>query len=882
MPRVRLPTLVCLAALLAPPPSASAQAPPSPRRLVYAGDAAFPPYEYLDAAELPRGLNVELMRLLARESGIPIEIRLGDWRDVIADFEAGRADLASLAFSPARDERFDMLVQTWTLSRGFLFRAGRARYPGAIEDFTLETVAVPERGAVHEALLALAPSRRPLLRLARNQEAAVAMLARGEATAVGGNTLTLRFFANEIGLADVVSVEHDPYAYYLAAARGRRQLTQPLVDAFASLRDSGEYYSLLERSLVLPGRPRSWRDYWRPFALLLGSLLALAFGAFAWTRSLRREVGARTRALARSLEDKEKLAAALAQSEERFRGMIEGLRTGVVLHGRNAEILFANPAALAILELRAEQLLGRSSIDRGQGFVSEDGQPLPPERDPVRLAIAGQRPVRDVLLGVARGGTGARAWLLVNAEPELGPGGVIEEVICTFTDVTERRQAQEQIRYLAYHDSLTGLPNRELFLDRLRVALAHAQRYRRELAVLFVDLDHFKVINDSLGHSIGDRVLREIAARLRATLREEDTVARLGGDEFTALLPSLSAPTDVSHVALKIQQAIRLPIQIDGRELSLSASMGVGLFPSDGSDAETLLKNADTAMYRAKELGRDQHQFYTAALSVRVLEHLDLDSRLRKALQSDSLVLHYQPLVDLGDGRVEGVEALVRWQDPERGLIAPDDFIPVAEVTGLIVPIGGWVLRTACAEIARLASAGGPPRVSVNLSARQFHGAEVVEQVRAALAESGLRAEQLELEITETVAMQDQERTIDTLRRLKQLGVRISIDDFGTGYSSLGYLRRFPIDTLKIDRSFVRDVASDRSAASIAAAVIAVGHELGIHVVAEGVETRQQLSILRRHGCDAAQGFLVGRPLPATELAAALAGIGERWPMLIG
>ncbi|MGE0455631.1 MAG: EAL domain-containing protein [Vicinamibacteria bacterium] len=878
---MRLLTLVCLAALAAPPAPASAQAPPSPRRLIFGGDAAFPPYEYLDAAGQPRGLNVELMRLLSRESGTPIEIRLGDWRDVIADFEAGRSDVVSLALSPAREERFDMLVQTWTLSRGFLFRAGRTRYPGAIEDLTLETVAVPERGAVHEALLALAPSRRPLLRPARNQAAAVAMLARGEATAVGGNTLTLRFFANEIGLADVVAVELEPYAYYLAAAHGRRELMQPLVDSFASLRDSGEYYALLERSLVLPGRPRSWRDYWRPFALLLASLLALATGTFAWTRSLRREVGTRTRALARSLEEKEKLAAALAQSEERFRGMIEGLRTGVVLHARGGEILFANPAALSILQVGAGQLLGCTSIDRGQGFVSEDGERLPPERDPVRLAIAGQRPVRDVLLGISRGVPSERAWLIVSAEPELGPGGVIEEVICTFADVTERRHAQEQIRYLAYHDSLTGLPNRELFLDRLRVALAHAQRHRRELAVLFVDLDHFKVINDSLGHSIGDRVLREIAARLRATLREEDTVARLGGDEFTALLPSLSAPTDVSHVAAKIQQAIRQPIQIDGRELGLSASIGVGLFPNDGSDAETLLKNADTAMYRAKELGRDQHQFYTAALSVKVLEHLDLDGRLRKALQNDRLLLHYQPLIDLADGRVEAVEALVRWQDSDGSLIPPDDFIPVAEVTGLIVPIGAWVLRAACAEIARLAAAGGPPRVSVNLSARQFHGGEVVEQVKAALAASGLRAEQLELEITETVAMQDQERTVETLRRLKQLGVRISIDDFGTGYSSLGYLRRFPIDTLKIDRSFVRDVASDRSAASIAAAVIAVGHELRIHVVAEGVETEEQLRILRRHGCDAAQGFLVGRPAPAAELVAALADLGARWPALI-
>jgi diguanylate cyclase (GGDEF)-like protein len=394
--------------------------------------------------------------------------------------------------------------------------------------------------------------------------------------------------------------------------------------------------------------------------------------------------------------------------------------------------------------------------------------------------------------------------------------------------------------------------------------------------VLFVDLDHFKVINDSLGHSFGDAVLRTAAARLRGSLREADTVGRLGGDEFGALLPDTGETTGVTRVALMVQEALRRPIEVEGRELGVTASIGVALFPGDASDGDSLLRCADTAMYRAKELGRNRTEFYTSALGAKVRDQLDIDARLRKALEEDAAELHYQPIANLRTGVVEGLEALLRWDDPDWGPVAPAQIIPVAETMGTILPLGIWSLRRACREVAALSTELGIlPRVAVNLSARQFHEGNIVEEVSRALAEASLPPERLELEITERVALQGPDATLKTLRRLKDLGVVLAIDDFGTGYSSLGYLRHYPVDTLKIDYTFVRDAAADPGAAAIARTIVAMGHQLGMRVVAEGVETEAQFHLLRLIGCDAVQGYLVSRPAPVRGLAKALEGLRE-------
>ncbi len=430
-----------------------------------------------------------------------------------------------------------------------------------------------------------------------------------------------------------------------------------------------------------------------------------------------------------------------------------------------------------------------------------------------------------------------------------------------------RKRAEERIRHLAHFDDLTGLANRNLFGECLKHAVANARRNGKSLVVLFIDLDRFKNINDTLGHEAGDLVLKEVAARLLGCLRESDTVGRLGGDEFVVLLEDMPQPMHGAIVAQKILDEVSRPIKIEMQEYHVTASIGISTCPGDGEDVQSLLKNADIAMYRAKEQGKNNFQFYSEALNVHTVERLALESDLRRALERDQFVLHYQPKVDIHSGRIASVEALVRWQHPERGLVAPMDFIPLAEETGLIVPIGLWVLQAACAQARAWRDQGLPwLRVAVNLSARQFTHENLLEDVARILDETGLDAEMLEFEITESMVMQDPAKAEKLLAELKAMGVFLSIDDFGTGYSSLSYLKRFPIDSLKIDRSFIRDLPGDGDDAAITRAIIAMAHGLRLTVIAEGVETAGQLDFLRDNGCDEMQGYHFSKPVPAREL----------------
>ena len=421
--------------------------------------------------------------------------------------------------------------------------------------------------------------------------------------------------------------------------------------------------------------------------------------------------------------------------------------------------------------------------------------------------------------------------------------------------------ATSQVEHLAYYDTLTGLPNRALFADRLSVALTHAHRHRYKLAVLFLDIDRFKQINDSLGHTVGDRLLRTVAARIRNAVREEDTVARFGGDEFTVLIHIIGKIEDAGKIAQKILESLKQPITIDEREFVVTSSIGISVYPIDGADAETLIRNADTAMYRAKDLGRNTYQFYAATMNSKALEALEVENGLRRALANDEFVLYYQPLVDVATGTVFGLEALVRWQHPQLGLLRPDRFIPAAEQSGLIVALGRWVLIEACRQASEWHRRGYRVVVAVNLSAKQFQDPDLLHHIGEALQGANLRPEFLELEITEGHAMQNVEKAIEILRQLKTLGVRIAIDDFGTGYSCLSYLKQFPIDTLKLDGSFVRDINAPEDA-QIALGVIALAHSLRLKVIAEGVETISQLTFLREHACDRLQGYLFSRPMP--------------------
>jgi diguanylate cyclase (GGDEF)-like protein len=435
----------------------------------------------------------------------------------------------------------------------------------------------------------------------------------------------------------------------------------------------------------------------------------------------------------------------------------------------------------------------------------------------------------------------------------------------------ELTSALQLIQKMATHDALTALPNRALFNETLVHAIAQAERHGRALALFFLDLDRFKNINDTLGHGTGDQVLQEVGRRLTAAVRASDLIARLGGDEFVLLVEDFRDTADLSDMAVKILAAFGPSFTVEGQELALSASVGICTFPNDGPDAQTLLSNADIAMYRAKEQGRNRHCFYAAELNQLSQERLSLEAALKHAIARDEIEIHYQPKIEFGFGRVTGVEALIRWRHPQLGLLAPDKFVPLAEETGLIVPIGYWTLRRVCERVRRWQEQGLQLTVAVNLSAIQVHQPELVKELAAILWSTGAPAQALELEITETMVMRDPERAVAVMGELRAMGLRLAIDDFGTGHSSLGYLKRFPIDRLKVDRSFVRDLPHNGDDVAITRAVIALAHSLKMTVVAEGVEHQQQFDLLREQGCDEFQGFYCRPPLPEAELMRFLA-----------
>jgi diguanylate cyclase (GGDEF)-like protein/PAS domain S-box-containing protein len=444
----------------------------------------------------------------------------------------------------------------------------------------------------------------------------------------------------------------------------------------------------------------------------------------------------------------------------------------------------------------------------------------------------------------------------------------VRHYVASYTDITERKAYEERISYLAHHDALTKLPNRFSLQDRLEQALATARRDHTRLAVLLIDLDNFKTINDTLGHNIGDGILVEVARRLRESVRDSDIVARLGGDEFVVALTE-SGSGAVPVLAAKLLHALARPYVIDGYDLNSTPSIGISVYPEDGDSAESLIKSSDVAMYHAKSNGRNNFQFFTPAMNVAATERLNIENSLRLGLERHQFLLHYQPQVDVTSGQVVGVEALVRWQHPQFGMVVPDRFIPIAEETGLILPLGAWVLEAAVEQLAAWESQGlRGLRMAINLSARQLRDNGLLPVIEAVLGRYGVRAEQIELEITESAAMENAERTAAILLQLRAMGVGLAIDDFGTGYSSLSYLKRLPVGTLKIDRSFVMDIERDENDAAICTATISLAHSLGLSVVAEGVETAAQLEYLKKLGCDLAQGYYFSKPMPAEECTA--------------
>ncbi|MES2932667.1 MAG: EAL domain-containing protein [Pseudomonadota bacterium] len=521
-------------------------------------------------------------------------------------------------------------------------------------------------------------------------------------------------------------------------------------------------------------------------------------------------------------------------------------------------IEYVNPAFTRINGYEESEIIGHSSY-----FLMGNEVDLPGFKE-IRAAIREQRAGNGSLLIKRK--DGAELWCELYVAPVRNEAGQVSHFVVAQYDVTATKRYQEELEFQANRDILTGLANRNLLRDRLSQAIGYAARTQRPVWVIFVDLDRFKYVNDTLGDKAGDMLLNLVAERLLSVVRETDTVARLGGDEFVLLLAERSEESLTTSVVQRILDVVMQPMTILEHEFFLTCSAGVATYPADGDTPETLMKHADIAMYRAKEIGRNNFQFYTHAMNERALERLRIEGDLRHALGHDEFVLHFQPQVDLRSGRIVGMEALIRWQHPQLGMVPPSRFIGLAEETGLILPIGAWVLRTACAQNKAWQQAGlGFLRMAVNLSARQFAQVDLVQSIAAALADTGLEPRFLEIELTESLVMTDVERAIGVLRELKALGVQLSIDDFGTGYSSLSYLKRFPIDVLKIDQSFVRDITVDPDDAAIAVLIISLAHSLKLQVIAEGVETEAQLTYLCQHYCDEIQGYFFSRPVPAAQ-----------------
>ncbi len=556
---------------------------------------------------------------------------------------------------------------------------------------------------------------------------------------------------------------------------------------------------------------------------------------------------------------------ALRRSEGRLGSLLSLSADWIWEQDHTLRFTYVSEGIVGAAGIRPEEIIGRRRSLGGGSFEAE-----PEALARYEARVTARLPFRDFDFRMKRS-DGQTRWIRVSGEPVFGEDGSFQGYRGVSRDITTTALAELKVQELARIDSLTGLPNRNMFLAEIERAIARTRRHGLPFAVCFIDLDRFKSINDTLGHAAGDQLLREMAGRLRGVLRTTDLVARLGGDEFVVLLEGKAGVADLGVIGNKMLAALSEPLTLGPALVQLSGSIGISCHPADGDDAATLLRNADAAMYQAKSRGKNNVQIYTSQLAEEASRAFELESQLRLALAREELLLHFQPKIDLASGRLCSVEALLRWNHPLRGAVSPGDFIPLAEERGLIVPIGRWVVQAACRQIRSWRDAGFTPvPVAVNLSARQFASDTLVADIEDALTRYDVSPSELEFELTESALMAEPDRAAEVLERLGRMGIGIAIDDFGTGYSSLSYLKRFRARQVKIDRSFIHGLPGDRDDVAITQAVIAMAHSLGLGVVAEGVETSDQLETLRAMGCDQAQGFLLGRPMPAGQLQALL------------
>ncbi|WP_192929781.1 sensor domain-containing protein [Alkaliphilus serpentinus] len=571
--------------------------------------------------------------------------------------------------------------------------------------------------------------------------------------------------------------------------------------------------------------------------------------------------------LQEQIEEKELSKRALDASERRYKSLYEAISGGVIVQDSTGKIIDVNNIAAEILGLSMEDMKGTTILDTEGSLIYPDGKILTKENHPAMLVMKTCKPIRNATIGIIHPTTKQYRWLLVNAQPILDKSNTPKEVVTTFIDITDLKSAEETIRYQSYHDPLTGLPNRTHFLDKLTQGIAHFYRKKKSFALLFIDLDRFKHINDSLGHNVGDDLLIKVAAKFKELLTPDDLVARLGGDEFVILLQNVTQSETPDLVAKEILNHFNKPLNLGTQEIHITPSIGIAIYPRDGGSPVDLLKNSELAMYKAKDSGKNKYNFYSEDLQKMVYQRHILENSMRKSLEREDFEVYYQPQVDITCNQIVGVEALIRWKHPELGMISPSHFIPIAEETGLIIPMEEWVLHTACNQVKEWQQKYNKSlRLAVNISPHHFQHENLLKTIIKTINNTNFCGNSLELEITETAAMQNVVFTIKVIENLRKMGIEICIDDFGTGYSSLGYLKKFTIHKIKIDRSFICNLTNNTNDAAITDAVIALSHSLNLMVVAEGVETEEQLELLRGKGCNYIQGYYFKPPIPAMEM----------------
>lgn len=817
-------------------------------KTIRVGVAQNPPIGIHGNGGPPQGFAVDIIRDVAETEGWNLAYIEKPWPELLKLLGDGKIDLlGGIAYTPARAAKYNFSNEAAANNWAVVYRHKNTTI-SSIEDLDGKKIALIP-GNVHTvALEKLASSFQfdyvevPVKYYAQALES----VDRGEAD-VGVVARTFHIFNAEKYKALPTDIRFNPIEIRFATPKGTGSTLLAAIDTHLSIQknDPTSHYSLL-LAHWFSGPVKEVFPLWAYWAI--GGTALFAFASWLGIVWLRREVNARTEEV--------------RESEKKFKTLTEASPVGVFYTNADGDCLFANKKWCRIVGMTQEQALGQGWA---QGLHPDDRERVFREWN---AAAKNHQSFKSEYRFLTSGGESS--WVMGQAVPQLNAANEVIGYVGTITDITERRHAEERIHRLAHHDGLTGLLNRYSFEARLEQALRTARRTQQHLAVLFIDLDHFKNVNDTLGHHAGDAVLIEVAQRLLAISRESDIVARLGGDEFVVILNGLKKNTDATPITEKILRALGEPYQGDPEEIHSSPSIGISIFPMDGDNVEILMQHADTAMYHVKAQGRNGYQFFTPAMNVEVQLRVKLEKDLRAALELGQFELYYQPKINTSDLQVYGVEALIRWHHPDQGLVPPDEFIPLAEDTGLIIPIGEWVIHEACRQLVAWREKGLNVNIAINLSVNQLYSARLIDQFETAFQRYGIIKGDIEAEITETTAMHSPDEAIANLTALRDIGVDIAIDDFGTGYSSLSYLKRLPIQALKLDRSFVSEITTDENDAAISSAAVALAHKLGLKVIAEGVETEPQKNYLSEINCDILQGYLFSKPLPKDEATAFL------------